>query len=122
MFTCSGILDKQKPDRRAKGTPAAALGQWYEIFTEGQKGDTIPGVPPQPPQLQILSAAVPTLTSHSRLPAPWPHQAKILPKTTARKARSVGKMSADFSFVLNEAWLRDGLVSAMIGTDETSYL
>lgn len=103
MLTCSGILDEQKPDRRAKGTPTAALGQWYESFTEGQKGDTIPGVLPQPPQLQRLSAAVPALTSHSRLPAPWPHLAKILPKTAAWKARGVGKMNADFSFVLHEA-------------------
>lgn len=48
----------------ARATPAAALGQWYDFFTEGQEEDTIPGVPPQPPQLQRLAAAVPALTGH----------------------------------------------------------
>lgn len=47
----SGALDEQKPGGEGRGhiPVGAASGQWYEVLTDGQKGDPISGDPPHPP-------------------------------------------------------------------------
>lgn len=46
----SGALDEQTWGGGARAHPGrAASGQWYEVLTDGQKGDPISGDPPHPP-------------------------------------------------------------------------